>query len=202
MCIRDRLGAGGSAYAAIKLGEKKEREAEITLSNVFVLLIGVGVVLTILGLVFLEPILRLFGATDKIMPFAWDYSFVIILGIPFNMLGVGLSNLARTDGAPKLSMYSMLAGAALNTILDPIFIFGFGWGVTGAAIATVLSQVVSAAVLICYFWKKGNMRFHRRDMRLHPRICGVVAALGISSCITQLASTLLQIVMNLSLIHI
>ena len=105
LSVSTLLGAGGSAYAAIKLGEKKEREAEITLSNMFVLLIGVGVVLTVLGLVFLDPILRLFGATNKVMPYARDYSFIIMLGIPFNMLGVGLSNLARTDGAPKLSMY-------------------------------------------------------------------------------------------------
>ncbi len=201
LSVSTLLGAGGSAYAAIKLGEKKEREAEITLSNMFVLLIGVGVVLTVLGLIFLDPILRLFGATDKVMPYARDYSFIIMLGIPFNMLGVGLSNLARTDGAPKLSMYSMLAGAILNTILDPVYIFVFHWGVTGAAIATVTSQIISAAILIYYFWKKGNMRFHRKDMRLHPRICGMAAALGISSCITQLASTLLQIVMNNSLVH-
>lgn len=195
------LGAGGSAYAAIKLGEKKEEEASKTLSNVFVLLIGIGILLSVLGLVFLDPILKLFGATPSNIGYSRDYASIILMGVPFNLLGIGLSNMARTDGSPKLSMYSMVIGAVLNTILDPIYIFVFHWGVTGAAIATITSQIISAIVLTYYFMKKGNMRFERRHMKLYPSICKRVFALGVSSCITQLAATIMQITMNNSLTY-
>lgn len=194
------LGAGGSAYAAIKLGEKKEREAEKTLGNVFFLLVVTGVIMTVLGLVFLEPILKLFGATPSNMAYSKDYASILLLGVPFNMLGIGLSNMARTDGSPKLSMYSMVVGAVLNTILDPIYIFVFRWGVKGAAVATITAQILSAVILVYYFRKKGNMRLHKADMKLNGPICSKVVGLGISSCITQLASTVLQIAMNNSLV--
>lgn len=201
LAVATLLGAGGSAYAAIKLGQKKEREAEKTLGNVFVLLTVLGIVITALGLIFLEPVLRLFGATDSTMPFARDYTAVLLCGVPFNMLGIGLSTMARTDGSPKLSMYSMIVGAVLNTILDPIYIFVFQWGVIGAAVATITSQILSAVILFYYFWKKGHLRLHRRDLRLDPHICGKLLTLGISSCITQLSATILQIVMNNSLVY-
>lgn len=200
LAVSTLLGAGGSAYAAIKLGEKREEEAERTLGNLFVLLTGIGILVAALGLVFLDPMLRLFGATDSVMEYSRQYTSIILLGTPFNMLGVGLSNMARTDGSPSLSMYSILAGAILNTILDPIYIFVFHWGVTGAAIATITSQIISAVVLMVYFLKKGNMRLKKRNLKLDGVICKSVATLGISSGITQVASTILQIVLNNSLV--
>lgn len=200
LAVSTLLGAGGSAYAAIKLGEKREEEAERTLGNLFVLLTGIGILVAVLGLVFLNPMLRLFGATDSVMEYSRQYTSIILLGTPFNMLGVGLSNMARTDGSPSLSMYSILAGAILNTILDPIYIFVFHWGVTGAAIATITSQIISAVVLMVYFLKKGNMRLKKRNLKLDGVICKSVATLGISSGITQVASTILQIVLNNSLV--
>lgn len=200
LAVSTLLGAGGSAYAAIKLGEKREEEAERTLGNLFVLLTGIGILVAVLGLVFLDPMLKLFGATESVMGYSRQYTSIILLGTPFNMLGVGLSNMARTDGNPSLSMYSILAGAILNTILDPIYIFVFHWGVTGAAIATITSQIISAVVLIVYFIKKGNMRLKRRNLKLDGVICKSVATLGISSGITQVASTILQIVLNNSLV--
>lgn len=114
------------------------------MGNVFALLVVIGVVCAAIGLIFLEPILKVFGATPNNMSYAKEYASIILLGTPFNMLGVGLSNLCRTDGSPKFSMYSMLIGAVLNTILDPVYIFVFHWGVTGAAIATITSQIISA----------------------------------------------------------
>ena len=200
LAVSTLLGAGGSAYAAIKLGEKREEEAERTLGNLFVLLTGIGILVAVLGLVFLNPMLQLFGATDSVMEYSRQYTSIILLGTPFNMLGVGLSNMARTDGSPSLSMYSILAGAILNTILDPIYIFVFHWGVTGAAIATITSQIISAVVLMVYFLKKGNMRLKKRNLKLDGVICKSVATLGISSGITQVASTILQIVLNNSLV--
>lgn len=201
LAVATLLGAGGSSYAAIKLGEKKEREAERTLGNVFGLLVVIGIVGAVAGLLFLEPILKVFGATPNNIGYAKEYAAIILLGTPFSMLGVGLSNLCRTDGSPKFSMYAMLLGAVLNTILDPIYIFVFHWGVKGAAIATVTSQVISAVMLTWYFLRRGkSMRLHAQDLRPSWQIIGRTMALGMSSCITQLASTLLQIVMNNSLV--
>lgn len=194
------LGAGGSAYAAIKLGEKKDEDAERTLGNSFVLTLISSAVIMIVGFAFMDPMLRLFGATANTIDYARQYTSIILIGTPFNMLGVVLSNMARTDGSPALSMYAILVGAALNTVLDPIYIFVFHLGVTGAAIATITSQIISAVVLVYYFLKKGNMRLRKKTVRLDKEICARALPLGISSGITQVASTILQVVMNNSLV--
>ena len=201
LAVGTMLGAGGSAYAAIKLGEKNEAEAERTLGNMFVLLTAIGLVLTIVGLVFLDPILKIFGATPNNMMYARDYASIILIGTVFNLLGIGLSNMARCDGSPNVAMYSMITGALLNCILDPTYIFIFGWGVKGAAIATITSQIISTIILIYYFTKKGSMRLRFVNMKLKPSICKMAFSLGISSCITQLSSTVLQIVLNNSLVY-
>lgn len=202
LAVSTLLGAGGSAYAAIKLGEKKEEEAQKTLGTVTVLTLAASAVVVAAGFLFLDPMLKLFGATENTMAYARQYTAVILIGTPFNMLAVVLSNMARTDGSPALAMYAMLVGAFLNTILDPIYIFVFDWGVTGAAIATITSQIISAVTLIVYFMKKGkNMRFHKKTMFVDPDICRLALPLGISSGITQVASTILQVVMNNSLVY-
>lgn len=202
LAISTLLGAGGSAFSAIKLGEKNEKEAEKTLGNIFSILIILGIIMAVLGLIYLEQILILFGATENIMEYCKQYASIILIGTPFSMLSVGLSNMSRTDGNPKLSMYSMIIGAALNTILDPIYIFIFHWGVTGAAIATITSQAISSVILIHYFVKKGNMRLKKENIfNINPYICSKVLALGVSSCITQIATTILQITLNNSLVY-
>lgn len=202
LAMSTMLGAGGSAYAAIKLGEKKEEEAEKTLGTVFLLTLAASVVVMVLGFAFITPMLKIFGATANTMEYAMQYTSIILLGTPFNMLSVVLSNMARTDGNPALSMYAMLVGAVLNTILDPIYIFVFHWGVTGAAVATITSQIISAVVLVLYFMKRGkNMRLHKNSMHISGDICRLALPLGISSGITQVASTILQVVMNNSLVY-
>ncbi|MEA4815956.1 MAG: MATE family efflux transporter [Lachnospiraceae bacterium] len=201
LAIGTLLGGGASAYAAIKLGEKKNDIAEKTLGNMFTLTIITGVFLSCLCFLFFEPMLKLFGATENVMYYAKEYTSIILFGTPFMMVGIGLSNMARTDGAPKLSMYSMLAGAILNTILDPIYIFVFHWGVTGAAIATITSQIISASVVFWYFIRKGNMRIRKKYLKPEFKLSVSFATLGISSCIVQSAATLLQIAMNNSLVY-
>lgn len=201
LAVSTLLGAGGSSYASIKMGEKKEEEAEKTLGNVFLLLVIIGLIILAAGYIFMTPMLKLFGATENTMDYARQYTSIILIGAPFSMLGVGLSNMARTDGSPALSMYSIVIGAVLNTILDPIYIFVFHWGVAGAAIATITSQIISAVVLIIYFVKKGkHMRLSRKSLHFNGFICKSAAALGISSGITQIAGTILQIVLNNSLV--
>ncbi|MEG2685230.1 MAG: MATE family efflux transporter, partial [Erysipelotrichaceae bacterium] len=195
------IGAGGSVNAAINLGKKKEKEAERTLGNVVLLLVVAGITITTLGLVWLEPILSLFGATAANMDYSKQYASIILLGTTFNLLGIGLSNMARTDGNPNISMYSMVAGAILNTILDPIYIFIFKWGVGGAAIATITSQIISCIILVHYFNKKSYMRIKLSNLIPNIRITKNILSLGVSSCITQSAITLTTIVMNNSLVY-
>ena len=205
MAFGTLIGAGSSANAAIRLGEGNREEAERTLNNGFLFSILVGVALMVLGLVFLKPILTLFGATESVMPYAVDYTSIVLLGVPFNLIGITLSNLARTDGNPRLSMYGILVGAILNTILDPIYIFVFHWGVKGAAIATITSQIISAVVLTTYFLRPtsrpNHMRLQRHLMKLKGRLIGRIATLGISSGITQSVACLMQVVMNKSLVY-
>ena len=199
------IGSGSSAYAAIRLGEKKLDEAEKTLNSAFLFSIITGIVLMVLGLIFLKPILTLFGATENIMPYAIDYTAIILLGTPFNLLSIVLSNLARTDGHPRLSMYGMMIGAGLNTILDPIYIFIFNWGVKGAAIATITSQIISAIVLTAYFFKSSKNPQHMQIKKSHLKLKGKLIisflTLGISSGITQSVACIMQVVMNNSLVY-
>lgn len=201
MAFATLAGSGGGAYAAIKLGEKDVREADLTLNNLFSMSLIIGILISALGLLFLDPLLRMFGATETVMPYARDYTSIILMGVPFSVLGITMSNMARTDGNPRLSMYGILIGATLNTILDPLYIFVFHWGVKGAAIATITSQILSAGILCHYFWRRGNMRFQFRLMKLVPRVCVKSLTLGASSGIAQLVACVMQVVMNNSLVY-
>lgn len=207
MAFSTLLGSGSSAYAAIKLGEQHKTTADKTLNNLMILSLITGLAAAALGLLFLEPLLRLFGATDTIMPYAKDYTSIILMGAPFSVISVGLSSMARTDGNPHLSMYGILIGAVLNTILDPLYIFVFHWGVKGAAIATVTSQVISCVVLLVYFLRPSKT--HVDHMRLEKKyltapdlsIMKNILTLGISSGISSGVACLMQVVMNNSLVY-
>ena len=201
MAFATLIGSGGSAYAALRLGEGRKREALLTLNNLLVIAIGLGILLAAAGLIFLKPILTLFGATETTMPYAIDYTSIVLMGVPFSVISIALSNMARTDGHPRMSMYGILIGAALNTVLDPIYIFVLDWGVKGAAIATVTAQFVSTVVLCYYFLKKGRMRFTRRFMKPVGRVWYKIFSLGISSGITALVACIMQVVMNNSLVY-
>ena len=196
------FGGGGAAYAAIRLGEKKEDLAEKALGNILILMTIFGVFLTCAGLFFLEPLLRLFGATHATMPYAKTYGSIILMGTLFQLWSIGLSNMSRTDGSPKFSMYTILLGVLINFILDPIYIFIFKWGVAGAAIATVESQLISTALLLWYFLKKSkHMRLKREALQLDWTVCKNVIYLGVSSFILQISAALLQVIMNNSLVY-
>lgn len=201
MAFATLIGSGGSAYAALRLGEGRKREALLTLNNLLIIAIGLGILLAATGLIFLKPILTLFGATETTMPYAIDYTSIVLMGVPFSVISIALSNMARTDGHPRMSMYGILIGAALNTVLDPIYIFILDWGVKGAAIATITAQFVSTVVLCYYFLRKGNMRFTRRYMKPVGRVWYKIFSLGISSGITSLVACIMQVVMNNSLVY-
>ena len=156
------IGIGTSARISLKLGEHKREEAEKHLGNAFTLIIIASVLITIIGLVFMHKILGLFGASADTEVYAREYMQIIFFGTIFNMLSFGLNHSIRSDGSPKIAMLSMLIGAGTNIILDPIFIFVFGMGVRGAAIATVISQIVSTIWILYYFTKgKSNLKIKR-----------------------------------------
>ena len=195
------FGSGASAYAAIKLGEGKPGVAEKVLNNVFAILVLVGIIIAVLGIIFLRPMLTLFGASGKVMQYAVDYTSIILIGTPFMTLSAGLSNMVRTDGNPRLSMTSMIVGAVINTILDPVYIFVFNWGVKGAAIATITSQIISALIVTYYFIKSSNLRLKKSQFKPDFVLIKNFTILGIASSITQLAMTVLVVILNNALVH-
>lgn len=195
------LGIGSTSRFSIYLGKKKPEWAARLVGNGVVLMLGAGVLYLAAGEIFLTPLLRVFGATGAVMPFARAYSEIILLGMPFLILTNGISNLIRADGSPRYSMLFMVAGAILNTILDPVFIFGLDWGVFGAALATILGQFLSFILAARYLRHFRTIVLTKECFRLAPRDNLRTIYMGISSCINQAAITLVQIVLNNSLTY-
>lgn len=194
------VGMGTSARISLKLGQHKKDEAEHHLGNAFTLILILSVLITVVGLVFMRPILTLFGASVDTEIYASQYMQIIFIGTIFNMLSFGLNHSIRSDGNPKIAMFTMLIGAGINIVLDPIFIFGLGLGVRGAAIATVLSQVASTIWILYYFTKgKSNIKIAPHSMKLQKTIILSIFSIGMSPFIMQLANSLVQVLANNSL---
>lgn len=194
------IGIGANSLISIRLGEKRKEEAERILGNAMTLLISIAVIISAIGLIFLEPLLRTFGASEAVLPYAKDYLSIILWGTVAQTIGFGMNNFIRAEGNPQIAMFTMLIGAILNTILDPIFIFVFGWGIKGAAIATVLSQVVSAVwVLYHFLGGKSTLKVYQRNLKLHMPIVVKIISLGTAPFLMQLAASLLNAIMNKSL---
>jgi putative MATE family efflux protein len=138
------IGFGASALVSIRLGQGRKDEAELILGHAVVLLFCVSIVLTVVGQAFLDRLLRLFGASETVLPYARDYLRIISMGTVLPVVGFGLNAVIRGEGSPRIAMFTLLIGVVLNAILASTFVFGFGWGMRGAALATVLSQAVSA----------------------------------------------------------
>lgn len=191
------IGIGTSARISLKLGEHKREEAEKHLGNAFTLIIIASVLITIIGLVFMHKILGLFGASADTEVYAREYMQIIFFGTIFNMLSFGLNHSIRSDGSPKVAMLSMLIGAGTNIILDPIFIFVFGMGVRGAAIATVISQIVSTIWILYYFTKgKSNLKIKREYLSLDKSIVLSIFSIGVSPFSMQIAQSVVQVLAN------
>lgn len=194
------VGIGANSLISIRLGEKKKDEAELILGNAMVLLVCISLVISAVGLIFLEPLLRIFGASEAVLPYAKEYLGVILWGTVAQTIGFGMNNFIRAEGNPRIAMFTMLIGAILNTILDPIFIFIFGWGIRGAAIATVFSQIVSAAWVLYYFLGgKSTLKVHAKNLKLRLKIVTKIFTLGAAPFLMQIAASLLNTIMNKSL---
>ncbi len=181
------LGDGASAYLSLKLGEKKKKEAETGIGNGIVLSAIVSILFCIITIIFLPQFLKLFGCTENLKEYAMAYGKIIAIGFPFSMIGTTLNSMIRADGSPKYSMVSMVSGAILNTILDPIFIFVLHKGVEGAAIATVISQILTFVLNIIYVKRFKTIKLSKESLKLKFNVCKKIAALGISSFITQMS---------------
>lgn len=190
------FGDGASAYLSLKLGEKKKKEAENGVGNGIMLSIIVSVIFCIVTLLFLPQFLKIFGCTENLKSYAMTYGTIIAIGFPFSMIGTTLNSIIRADGSPKYSMFSMISGAVLNTILDPIFIFVLHKGVEGAAIATVISQIVTFILNVIYIKRFKTIKISKDCFKLQFNICKKVAMLGVSSFITQMSFVCVMAVEN------
>ena len=190
-------GIGGAANFNLNMGAGKKEVAEKYAGTAITLMAVLGVVLCVTVRFFLDPLMRVFGATSDILDYSLTYTGITSLGFPFLILATGGSSLIRADGSPRFSMFCTLAGAVINTILDPLFIFGFDMGMAGAAWATVIGQVVSGFMVIGYLtrFKTG------KSLGLRPGYCLQVVALGMSPFCNQLAMMVVQIVLNNSLTY-
>jgi len=193
------IGDGAAAFLSLKLGQGHKKEASIGIGNSITIVAIVGILFFIIGSIFKKPLLIAFGATENSLPMALDYVKIILIGLPFVMMSTAVNSVIRADGNPKFSMISMLTGAIINTILDPTFIFIFKWGIKGAAVATIIGQIISFFITISYLKKFKSIDFSKDVLKLDFNISKSVLSFGISSFITQIAITVVMIVMNNSL---
>lgn len=195
------IGIGCTARFSLCLGKEEPDKAARIAGNGISLMLLAGVVYLVVGELFLTPLLHIFGATAEVLPYARQYSGITLIGMPFLIFTNGMSNLIRADGKPRYSMICMVAGAIANTILDPLFIFGLSWGVRGAALATILGQILSFLLALRYLRHFQAIHLTRACFRIVPKDTLRTLYMGISSCINQVAITFVQIVLNNSLTY-
>ncbi len=200
MAFGGLIGLGATAMVSIRLGQKKKDEAELIMGNAVILLGIISVIVTTLGLIFMDPILRVFGASDEVLPYARDYMSIILAGSIFGSTSFGMNNFMRAEGKPAISMLTMIIGVVLNVLLAPLFIFVFGWGMKGAALATIVSQAVSATWIMSHFiLGKSTLKLKKENLRLKLDIVAGIFSIGIAPFSMQVAQCALSAILNLRL---
>ena len=195
------FGMGGAPEAAIKLGEGNQSEANKILGNSITMTVLFAIILTIVVLIFKEPILYAFGASDNTIKYSLEYMNVYAYGTIFVMISLGLNAFITTQGFSKISMFNVVIGAAINIALDPLFIFGFNLGVKGAAIATIIAQSVSAFLVFRFLIsKKSMLKITLKDLKIDIKILLSIIALGLSPFIMQSTESIISICFNTSLL--
>lgn len=198
------FGIGGAAAFNISMGKGEQDETEkekavFYMGNAITMLFGCGVILCLITQLFLEPLLLFFGSPDNVLELAKVYTRIVSFGFPFVILASGGGNLLRADGSPQYTMICNITGAVINTILDAIFVFGFDWGMAGAAYATIIGQVISGCMTIYFLSHCKTVRITKKHLVLKPNYVGRIASLGAAPCSNQIAMMVVQIVMNKSL---
>ena len=189
LAIAVMIGDGCCAFVSISLGKKEPQTAKKSVGNSVIMIIVSSIVLTAIYLIFADGIIAMFGGTVNAETFrhSKEYFFYISLGIPFYMFGQAMNPVIRADGNPKFAMASTLAGAVINIILDPIFIFILKWGMMGAAVATVIGQVVTAILSVLYLLRMKVIKPVGGDFRLNGTVCGKTLGLGVTSFLSQIS---------------
>ncbi|MEJ5244339.1 MAG: MATE family efflux transporter [Bacteroidota bacterium] len=196
------FGIGSGAVVSLKLGEKQKNMAEKALGSAIFLSAAISLFLTLLYYLFLDKILVFFGAKGEILELSRDYLNIILFGILFQITAFILNAIIRGEGNPRIAMFTMIIGAVSNTILDPIFIFGFGWGIKGAAFATVLAQIISAIWVLVYFLTdKSFLKLNINNIRLDKTISKQIIGIGFSPFIMHVASSGIFIFLNSSFLY-
>lgn len=198
------FGIGGASAFNISIGKgvqdpKEKEQAVFYMGNAIVMLFGCGLLLCVITQIFLEPMLRFFGSPREVLAYAKTYTRIVSLGFPFLIFTTGGGHLIRADGRPKYTMLCNLSGAVINTFLDALFVFGFHWGMAGAASATVIGQVISGTMAMWLLGHCKSVKIRKAHLRLRKVYVGRITSLGMAPCINQLAMMVIQIVMNKSL---
>ena len=196
------IGQGGGSLVSLRLGEGKKDEANKTLGNTVTLFTVFSILLMILGRIFLDDLLFLFGATENTLIYAKNYMSIINLLVFFDFMAMGMNNLMRAEGSSKLAMKYMVTGAIINVILDPILIFGFDMGIKGAAIATAFSNIVVTIAVFYHFIysKNSNIKLKKENLILDPRTVKGIFKIGISPFVLQVTTSLIAVACNKTLL--
>lgn len=194
------FGQGGSPLFSIARGEKNNSKAACILGNSFMMLFASSLILTLIGYIFMRPVIYAFGASDVTYVYARDYLQIYLAGTVFSMLATGLNYYISAEGYPGRAMASVMSGAVINLILDPIFIFALGLGIKGAAIATVISQAVSCTLVLAFFFgKSADIGINIRHLTPNAKICGKIISIGFTGFVMEITNSATQIVCNRSL---
>ncbi len=200
-CIAIALlfGIGGASTFNLSMGRGEKEKAKFYMGNAATMPILLGIVLTLIAELFLTDLLVFFGASDNILPYAQQYTRITALGFPMLIFTSSGGHLIRADGRPRISMICNLSGAIINTVLDALFVFGFGWGMTGAAVATVIGQYISGGLAIWYLAHGKTVQLEKKHLLPKAKYILPTMSLGVAPCSNQLAMMIVQIVLNNSL---
>lgn len=201
MAIGMLIGIGASTLVSIRLGEQNPKEAEVIIGNAFSLMVVAVLSTSVIALIYLDPLLVLLGAEAHVLPYAREFTRIILYGSIFMHIGFGLNNIIRAEGNPKMAMATMLIAASLNFILNPLFIFVFKLGIAGSALATVAAQAVAAIWVLRYLISdQGVLKLRMSNLRLDKNIVWDICKIGLSPFLMQLAASAVTILSNYSLL--
>ena len=191
------IGIGSTANISLNLGRGKKDVAEKLIGSAVTLSLIVGIAITDIGLIFINPILNIFGASSNTLFYAKEYITVILVGSTFNILSFALNSTVRADGNPKMASFTMIVGCLTNVVLDYVFVFMFNMGIKGAAFATVISQALTFFIILYYYTKgKSNLKLKIPNLKLQKSLIMMTFAIGIAPFATQIANSLVQVVAN------
>ncbi|NLN07121.1 MAG: MATE family efflux transporter [Firmicutes bacterium] len=192
------VGWGAATLISLRMGEGKFAEAEKILGNALTLTFGLALLASLVSFIFLEPLLRLFGASDAIMPYAVKYMRPVLVGNVFHLIGA--NSMIRAEGNPRVAMFTNFIGAGLNIVLDALFIFAFGMGVTGAAVATAISQALSTCYVLSYFLRgRSVLKLSAANLLLSRKLVPAILVIGTPQALRHVVNSLVVVMLNNSL---